>query len=437
MPLSPPARDTATVPGAMPVPVPVSASVSVAPVPVSPAASATGGIPYADRLAGVDALLALLHDRRSDVLGLLTEVCAHRAAEYEIDAAAATLRGAAAEVARWSPPPLERAAVFMPSNVVLYSYVLYLVVPSLYVGDVAFRPSSQVCRPTMALHRLLAPAHGLPIRLEDVSQRAFTENSAAPADLVVFTGRFHNAETVRGAVGTDAMFVFLGQGANPIVVGPDADVDRAVDDAVGVRLLNSGQDCLGPDALFVHEDVVDDFTGKLADRIDGLKPGASTDPAADYGPLYYDSAWDGAFQFLTRHRDRIRHGGSLDARTRTVQPTMLVSRLGEQPPLTEFFAPVFNVVAWSDPAPLRTLLATAPYAERSLGASVYGTVPDPVLEVLRRRCTVTYEATLESVDDGNEPFGGYGRAANYIAHQGRVDSEPVLLSKAVAERWKR
>ncbi|MGW4896340.1 aldehyde dehydrogenase family protein [Kitasatospora sp. NPDC004240] len=398
---------------------------------------AAPGVPLADRLAGLEAVHALLHDRRGEVLDLLTEVSTHRAAEYEIDAAAATLRGAAAEVAHWSPRVLDRSAVYMPSNVLLYSYVLYLLTPALFVREAAFRPSSQVRRATVALHRMLAPAHGLPVHLADVSQRAFTEDSAARADLVVFTGRAENAQNIREQLGPDPMFVFLGQGANPILLGPDADIERAVEDVVGIRLLNSGQDCLGPDALFVHEDLLTPFLDLLARRLDTLKAGPRTDPGADYGPLYYESAWDGAVSFLSRHGERIRHGGALDARTRTVQPTVVVSRLGEQPPLTEFFAPVFNVVGWSDPAPLRTLLATAPYAEQALGASVYGTLPEPLLEVLRRRCTVTFESTLESVDDGNRPFGGYGRKANYTAHRGRTHIEPVLLSKAVAQRWER
>ncbi|MGW6917514.1 aldehyde dehydrogenase family protein [Kitasatospora sp. NPDC054939] len=405
--------------------------------PPSPSAPGTAAAPPADRLAGLDAVRALLQDRRSEVLDLLTEVSTHSAAAYEIDAAIATLRGAAAEVAHWAPPALRRSAVYMPSNVVLYSYVLYLLTPSLFVEEAAFRPSSQVRRTTVALHRLLAPVHGLPVHLEDVSQRAFTEDTAACADLVVFTGRHENAEAIRGQIGDDPMFVFLGQGANPIVLGPDADVERAVRDAVGIRLLNSGQDCLGPDALFVHEDLLTPFLDGLARSLDALKAGPRTDPGADYGPLYYDSAWEAAVQFLTRHHTRIRYGGGLDARTRTVQPTVVVSRFGEQPPLTEFFAPVFNVVSWSDPARLRTLLATAPYAEQALGASVYGTLPEPLLDVLRRRCTVTFESTLESVDDGNQPFGGFGRKANYTAHRGRTHIEPVLLSKAVAQRWER
>ncbi|MGG7572787.1 hypothetical protein [Streptomyces sirii] len=37
-----------------------------------------------------------------------------------------------------------------------------------------------------------------------------------------------------------------------------------------------------------------------------------------------------------------------------------------------------------------------------------------------------------SIDDGNAPFGGYGRMANYISDGRELRAEPVLLSKAVA-----
>jgi aldehyde dehydrogenase (NAD+) len=394
-------------------------------------------IPLPERLDGVAAAAAFLAGHRAQVLDILTEVTQHKAAEYEIDAAVATLRGAVAEVAAAQPPVLDNSAIFLPSNVVLYAYALYLLVPSLYVRSAAFRPSSQVRRQTVALHELLAAVHGLPVHLRDASQRGFLRDTVRGADLVVFTGRFENSEQVLSTMDPEQLFVFLGQGQNPFVLAPDADLDQAVADIVAIRLLNSGQDCLGPDVLFVHDSVAERFVGGLTARLATARCGAYTDPAADYGPLWYDSAWDTVAHFLSRHRDRIVFGGQLDFRARIVPPTVLVSTLDTRPPVTEFFAPVFNVVTYGDLRELQALLSVDPYAEHALGASVYGTVPETFLARLRRRHTVTVNATLASVDDGNQPFGGYGRMANYINYRGRRDVEPVLLSKAVAQRWRR
>ncbi|MGQ0842185.1 aldehyde dehydrogenase family protein [Actinokineospora sp.] len=404
--------------------------------PPAPAAdSAT--VPFAERLDGLAAVAAFLDTDRAAVLDILTEVTMRRAAEYEVLAARDTLLGAPAEVAAARPAALASAAVFMPSNVVLYSYVLYLLVPSLFVESAAFRPSSQVRAQTVALHELLAPVHGLPVRLEDTSQRRFAQDTAARADLVVFTGRYENSEKILSLVDDEQLFVFLGQGANPIVLAEDADLDLACADAVDIRLLNSGQDCLGPDVLFVPTASCEEFVARLTARLDGLRAGRYVDPDADYGPLWYDSAWDTVATFLSRHRDRIVHGGNLDFRHRVVPPTVLVSSLRDRPPLTEFFAPVFNVVTYPDFAALGAVLGVDPFAEHALGASVYGTVPDSFLALLRRRHTVTLNTSLASVDDGNRPFGGYGRMANYTQYRGKRDVSPVLVSEVVGRRWGR
>lgn len=387
-----------------------------------------------ERLARLAAVRDLIHAERAAIHAILTEVCTYTSATYEIDAALATLDGAAAEVAEHRPPVLRESAVFMPSNVLLYSYVLYLLVPSLYVERITFRPAGQVRTQTAALHRLLHRAHGLPIELAEVSQRAFLRDTVTPADLVVFTGRYTNGAEIRSLLDREQLFLFFGQGVNPVIITETADLDRALTDTLGIRLLNSGQDCLGPDAIFVHSGVLDRFVDGLVDRLDQLRCGPYTMPAADYGPICYDSALEGAALFLHRHRAWIRHGGRVDFRSRIVEPTVLVSRLGAEPALTEFFTPIFNVIGYDDELALRTTLTSNGYADRALGASVYGDGDGSLTTILRRRHTVTVDAPLTSVDDGNQPFGGWGHMASHFSHRGERQAGPILLSKVVAQR---
>ncbi|MDG4830824.1 aldehyde dehydrogenase family protein [Solwaraspora sp. WMMD1047] len=403
----------------------------------SPAPAAAEALTDPQLAGRIDRLLAvrrLIDAERDTVRAILTEISTYTAASYEIDAALATLDGAAAEVATHRPVTLRESAVFMPSNVLLYSYVLYLLVPSLFVRRVTFRPAGQVRAQTVALHRLLSQVHDLPIELAEVSQRAFLRDAVAPAELVVFTGRYSNGAEIRALLDREQLFLFFGQGVNPVIVTDVADLDRALADIIEIRLLNSGQDCLGPDAIFVHEAVLDRFVDRLVDRLGRLRCGPYTMPTADYGPICYDSALEGAALFLHRHRNWIRHGGRVDFRTRIVEPTVLVSRLGEEPALTEFFTPIFNVIGYHDEGALRTTLTSNGYADRALGASVYGDRDGALSTLLRRRHTVTVDAPLTSVDDGNQPFGGWGHMANHLSHRGERQAGPILISKAVAQR---
>src|SRR5207249_4095257 len=149
----------------------------------------------------------------------------------------------------------------------LYSYVLHVVVPSLFTDRIVLRASGHVAAATRRLHELLAPVHGLPVTLVDLTQREFVAGPVQESDVISFTGRYSNAERVRGGLRRDQLFLFFGQGVNPFVVGPRADVGLAVEDLIRIRLLNSGQDCFGPDVCLVPYSLLDDFVGALTKRL--------------------------------------------------------------------------------------------------------------------------------------------------------------------------
>ncbi|MCZ1008896.1 aldehyde dehydrogenase family protein [Streptomyces lydicus] len=384
------------------------------------------------RAAAVHRVRDFLVNDAGTVHELLCEISTHRAARYEIESTIATLDGALDEVATHRPGRVPRLAAFMPSNVILYSYALYLLVPALYTDRLVFRPSSRVKDQMQRLHTLLAEHHGLPITLTGASQREFLQEHVRPADVVVFTGAYANAEQIRAQLSPGQLFLFLGSGVNPFVVAPGADVERAVRDAIAIRVLNTGQDCLGPDLFSVHASLLDPFVDTLVSELKGLRYGPYSDPDADFGPIFYESALEDGAQFLARNHEGIVHGGHVDFRGRRLDPTVVVGpEVTPRTHVPEFFAPIFHIAGYRDEDALAATLTTGMFTERALGSSVYGHAPG-LVEALRRRTTVTLDTTLLSIDNGNAPFGGYGRMANYIADGEDVRAEPVLISQAVA-----
>lgn len=394
--------------------------------------SAGEPVPFPERLEALRAVRRWVHDNEDAVLEILTEVSPHRTAVAEIRSFLSTLDGAEAEIRHFRPAQVPRAAVFMPSNIPLYAYALYLLVASLYTDTVTFRPSSQIGSQARRLHALLAPVHGLPIELSELSQRKFVTGPVREAGLIVFTGSYANAETVRKSLADDQLFLFFGQGLNPFVVAPDADFRQAVHDLIGIRLYNSGQDCFGPDVVFVPRERSREFIELLSAELSTLRYGPNSDPACDYGPMYYDAALSQCSEYLLRHTHLIRHGGRLDLRTRRVEPTVLAWDFDDKMPLDEMFAPVFNVVTYPDGERLRERLSSPYVNERALGAMVYGTDAETV-EVLSKRHRVCFGQTLLDAENGNRPFGGLGMMANYLSFGGQRRSEPLLMSKAAAE----
>ncbi|MGH3897843.1 MAG: aldehyde dehydrogenase family protein [Pseudonocardiaceae bacterium] len=396
------------------------------------AGAGMAAVPLEERIQALRYVLEFLRAQPREVVDVLTEISVHRAVVAEIESACAALEGAVEEILTYGPGRVARMAVFMPSNVLLYSYVLYLLVPALYTDRLTARPATVVASQLRRLHEVLAPVHRLPVEVGSFSQQEFLDGPVTAADVVVFTGAYANAEQVRSRLRDDQLFVFFGQGINPFIVGPDADLGQAVTDALRVRLLNSGQDCFGPDVLFVHDSVRDPFLKGLTKALQGTRFGDNRDPEADYGGLWYDTAVEEAAAYLHRHRGHIVHGGAIDFRTRRVEPTLLVRDWARQLPITEFFSPIFHAVTYTEAEQLHHHVRSPFFSERAMGAMVYGGEPK-LLELLRRRHLVAVNATLMDVENGNRPFGGHGVMANYLMCHGRRSAEPLLISKAVAE----
>ncbi|WP_375412825.1 aldehyde dehydrogenase family protein [uncultured Bradyrhizobium sp.] len=398
---------------------------------ISVAAVRNNHEPHLARAASVERLLEFLRGRRQDVLEILTDVASYSAADAELAASIKALEGAVLEIDARQPRTVGQMSVFMPSNIVLYSYVLYLVIPSLFVRRIDFRPSSYVIEQTARLHAMLGPVHGLPLHIRCVSQRTFMEDSVRPANIVVFTGTYANAEKIKLQLRKDQLYVFFGQGVNPFIVSESADIDSAVRDLVAVRMFNSGQDCMGPDAVFVHRSVAERFLGLLSARLKDLVFGSCKDPEADYCPIYYPSTLESLSKYFMSNAQFIYTGGIVDYSRKKIEPTVLYGSLKQKPEIVEFFGPVFNVIRYDTNDALIGELAKDFYKDRAMGASVYGN--RSLADYLRTHHSVSVDATLFDIEDGNSPFGGYGPMANYAQYQGRMKIAPLLISQVVSD----
>ncbi|WP_335933745.1 aldehyde dehydrogenase family protein [Streptomyces sp. PTD5-9] len=388
------------------------------------------------RLTGALAALArtarYVQENRDLFVDVLSGITDREAAGIEIEGFVSTLRGAAAEYALHQPPTAPASWVFMPSNMVLYSYALYLLVPACFTRAVSFRPSSRILETTLRIHELLAPVHGLDITAFTGTQGAYADSIRGNPGVVVFTGRYENAEELRVALGDEPLFLFFGQGVNPFIITEGADVRAAAADGARIRMLNSGQDCLAPDIYFAHRSVADEFREELSRRVGALRFGPAADHGRDYGSLQDPNVLHQVTRYLIANRHRIHQGGAVDIAQSHVVPTVLVWDVSEPLDVSEQFAPIFNLVVYDDEHTLRNVLGTPPFTERAFGASVYGGGRE-LVDFLRERHMVSVDSTLIEIENGNKPFGGRGIRAGYLALDGRRFPQPLLISKAVAE----
>ena len=72
---------------------------------------------------------------------------------------------------------------------------------------------------------------------------------------------------------------------NPGIVLPDADLDLTINECISGTLSFNGQRCTALKILYVHEDIIDEFNRRFAEKVDSLKFGNPWDEGAKLTPL--------------------------------------------------------------------------------------------------------------------------------------------------------
>jgi aspartate-semialdehyde dehydrogenase len=78
-------------------------------------------------------------------------------------------------------------------------------------------------------------------------------------------------------------------GHAPFIVFADADLDRAVDEAIKAKFATTGQDCLGANRFLIERPVYADFCARFAERVRNLTLGPGM-ADCDLGPLMHERA---------------------------------------------------------------------------------------------------------------------------------------------------
>lgn len=108
---------------------------------------------------------------------------------------------------------------------------------------------------------------------------------------ISFTGSTQVGKRLMSQASQTVKKVSLELGGNcPVIVFPDTDLDRAVNEIAGNKFENCGQVCNGINRIYVHREVREAFTEKLLERVSNLRVGNGESTGRDIGPLISDKA---------------------------------------------------------------------------------------------------------------------------------------------------
>jgi len=228
-----------------------------------------------------------LKESRGDIDGVVATLLYNAGAADKLEGASIPLGPAFVDFTLMEP--IGVTAHIVPWNFPLGMAIRSLA-PALAAGCTAVvKPAEQSPLTALALAEIAAEA-GLPPGVVNVVTGYGEEAGEALVRhplvrSVTFTGSVATGRRVMAAAASGPKPVVLELGGkNPVLVFPDADLDRLVEDIADGAFGNSGQVCSACSRLLVAAEIVDDLAGRLAARAAQITVGPGLDDR-DIGPL--------------------------------------------------------------------------------------------------------------------------------------------------------
>ncbi|CAI6051126.1 4,4'-diaponeurosporen-aldehyde dehydrogenase [Paenibacillus sp. JJ-100] len=255
----------------------------------------------------------------------------------------------------------------------------------------------------------------------------------APFDYIFFTGSVPVGKIVMEAAAKNLVPVTLELGGkSPVIVDEQADIQVAAERIMWGKLLNTGQTCIAPDYLLVHERVKQPLIEAMKTAIVAFF-GTDIQNNKDYGRIVNKSHFKRLTTLIERDQDKLIFGGASDEKDRYIEPTLIDAESWNAATMEdEIFGPILPIISYSDldeaigeiikrPKPLALYLFTSD-----------STVQDKVLNEVSFGGGCIND-TITHVANSRLPFGGVGHSGIGSYH-GRYSFETFSHMKSILKK---
>lgn len=227
-----------------------------------------------------------------------------------------------------------------------------------------------------------------------------------------FTGSTPSGRAVFRAAADTIKHVTLELGGKgPTIILDDADLDRAIPQALASGFINSGQACVAGTRILIPAAQMDAAIARMRTAVEAYKVGPPSDPEAKIGPMVSQKQWDRVQSYIRLGIEEGTHllaGGEGRpeglARGWFVRPTIFVGvdnamRIARE----EIFGPVLCVIPYTDEADAIRIANDSSYG---LQAYVLGSDVDRTKRIAARiECGRV--AINGAPHEPRAPFGGF------------------------------
>lgn len=171
----------------------------------------------------------------------------------------------------------------------------------------------------------------------------------AKFDYIFFTGSVPVGKIVMETAAKNLIPVTLELGGkSPVIVDEHADLKVAAQRIMWGKLLNTGQTCIAPDYLLVHERVKQTLIEEMKAAVHSFY-GSDVRHNRDYGRIVNEAHFKRLSHLIERDKAHLIFGGQTDEADRFISPTLLDVESWEAASMEdEIFGPILPIISYHD-----------------------------------------------------------------------------------------
>lgn len=258
-----------------------------------------------------------------------------------------------------------------------------------------------------------------------------------PFNHIFFTGAPSIGKIVMSAAAKNLTSVSLELGGkSPTIIDETADIEEAASRIAWSKNMNTGQVCIAPDYLFVHESIRQDFITAYKTKVQEM---FSEDPQSSdsYGRIINNRHFDRLDNYMKDaigHGAKVEMGGQLDADDKYISPT-IVSDMPEEALLwqEEIFGPILPLRTYKN---LTEVISYINEREKPLALYIYSKSRKNIKTISNETSSgaVVINYSTTHYVNPHLPFGGVNNSGIGKGN-GHFGFLAFSNSKAIQRQW--
>ena len=305
--------------------------------------------------------------------------------------------------------PYGVALIIVPFN---YPFQLAFVplIGAVAAGNCAVvKPSKRTPRCTEVICRIIAQTFSDNyVKCILPTEMSSSELLSGDFDYMFFTGSTQTGKLVAEAAAKKLIPYTLELGGkSPVIVDKNANLEQASRKIAWGKFLNSGQTCIAPDFVLVHEDVKQELVNNLISSIKSFY-GVFAQESKDYGRIIDTDAFRRLEELIAQEAQNIIYGGETDECGLYIEPTLLSVDTYDCPSMQEeIFGPVLPIMTYIN---IDSVIDTLRNKPKPLALYVFSKDKEFYWKVIKSLSFGggAVNDTIQHTTNVEMPFGGIG-----------------------------